>query len=153
MPFYVTRITETAGRLDYAVPDIGLMRGVRYRWPTMECAFFYPDTLGELTELSEAEYRAFDRVDLATQDGTLAADGVDTETVTITYPVTGGEVILVVNGEEVDRQLVDANGQAEFLLSADPSLAGTMLKCELRHWDGKSQSGQWKPKVVYIEVV
>jgi len=137
--FYKVVITEQAGTLQYGVPDIQKMTLPRYRWPTRECAFFYPDPVSSLTEITEQEWSVFDEVQMSSDKLQIQPDGADTATITVRYPVTGGQAVLAVNEEQVDVQTVAADGRVVFQVSADLSLVGVLLELEARHPEWRSQ--------------
>lgn len=109
------------GSLDYPVPDVQKIKGVKYKWNPQnkgkantvhaEACFEYPEDLPNVVDrakITEQEYIDFGKVIITTDKTTYQADGVDAPIITATFPEGGGKVKFVIpKPEKSQSQIVE----------------------------------------------
>ena len=106
-------------RLEYGVPNISKITGVKYRWDVGNAGkagvrhavavFDYPEDLPEtddLVKISDAEYDAFCNVSLSTDRGSIAGDGAEEATITASFPEGGEEASFVITKPDGEQQII-----------------------------------------------
>jgi len=118
---YRVNVKSPDGReLDYGVPDISKITGIKYRWDVGNAGkagvrhavavFEYPMDLPEtedLVKISEAEYDAFCNVTVSSDKNSIMADGKDEATITVQFPEGGEKVSFVIIKPNGEQQIID----------------------------------------------
>ena len=119
MNYYKSNVKLISTKLEYNVPDIQKIKGIKYMWSPENkgidkshqavCCFLYDDELKETSDIkkiTKEDFDSFCNVILTSKKTSILSDGKDSTDITAVFPEGGGTVkFVIIKPDNTDKTI------------------------------------------------